>query len=212
VLALLGLGNPGSAYRNSRHNAGFLLLDRIVGGESIPDAVISRNGREAFRRFAHARSDPRRGLVAVEAEGELNGVSFVLVKPATFMNESGRAVASLMTRGVIRDLSELLVVVDDVDLPVGKIRLRPEGSAGGHNGLRSIIRHVGTNAFARLRIGVGPRPVGDEMVDHVLGSFRPEEYEQFNTTLDIAAQVAAAWITGGIVSAHNIISRLTATT
>jgi len=211
LLTIVGLGNPGAAYRKTRHNTGFMLLDGIIEGKYIGDARIARHGSEAFLRFGLARSTARRTRLTLEVEGEFGGNRFVLVKPTTFVNESGKAVTSLMTRNVLGDVSELMVVVDDVDLPVGRIRLRAKGSAGGHNGLKSIIGHLGTNEFARLRIGVGPRPGVGGIVDHVLGAFRPEEWETLETALDTASQVVAAWIVGKIEEAQNTYSRLTAT-
>jgi len=139
-------------------------------------------------------------------EGELEGISFVLVKPVTYMNESGRAITSLMTRGIIKHLDELLVVMDDVDLETGCVRLREKGSAGSHNGLRSIVSALGTGDFARLRIGVGPRPEGGEMVDYVLGSFRPEEIEPLNYSLNIASKCIESWIAGGMARARDELS------
>ena len=133
-----------------------------------------------------------------------------LVKTTTFMNESGKAVTSLKTRGIIKDHSEFLVVVDDVDLDVGSIRLREKGSAGGHNGLKSIINNLGTDKFLRLRIGVGPRPDGSEIIDYVLSSFRPDESELFEESLLKASGIIEAWITGGYVSAQNKVSRIDA--
>jgi PTH1 family peptidyl-tRNA hydrolase len=140
-------------------------------------------------------------------EGELSGIPFLLVKPTTFMNESGRAVTSLITRGVVKDISELLVVVDDVDLDVGRVRMREKGSAGTHNGLKSIVGSLGSGDFQRIKIGVGPRPDGSEMVDYVLGRFRPDEYEPLSGSLEIAAQCVEAWIAGGMERARIELSR-----
>jgi PTH1 family peptidyl-tRNA hydrolase len=129
------------------------------------------------------------------------------VKPLTFMNESGRAVTSLRTRGVIRELSELLVVSDDVDLELGSVRFRERGSAGGHNGLASIIDALGTGEFARLRIGVGPRPAGAEMVEYVLAEFGPGERDLLEPALVSGARAVAAWVDGGVEEARRELER-----
>jgi peptidyl-tRNA hydrolase, PTH1 family len=208
VLAVVGLGNPGAAYRNTRHNAGFMVLDGMAEGRYGEGISIRQSGMDAIRtafgigdRFRKAT-----GLL-VKLEAEHAGKSFLLVKPATFMNESGKAVTSLKTRGLIKDLSELLVVVDDVDLELGKVRFREKGSAGGHNGMKSIIGALGSQEFARLRIGVGPRPSGADMVDYVLGTFRPEERAALEPALELAARVVLAWVNGGAGEALGTLER-----
>lgn len=211
MLTVVGLGNPGAAYRKTRHNAGFMLLDEIHDGRLMRGAIfhssgsgISKKKTDSKRKFKNL-SGP---AVYVASEGELSGKKFLLVKPTTFMNESGKAFASLVTRGNIKDLSELLVIVDDVDLEIGTVRLREKGSAGGHNGLRSVIDHLGTTEFMRLKIGVGPRPEGSEMIDYVLGTFRPEEFERYEQSLQDASNVVEAWITGGYENANIAVSLL----
>lgn len=196
---VVGLGNPGTTYRYTRHNAGFMVLDHLAEGGCGLTAVY--RGSEGKNPFAKTRGP------FLSLEGELSGVPFLLVKPATFMNESGRAVASLVTRGNIHDPGDLLVVLDDVDLGLGRLRFRERGSAGGHNGLKSIIEAFGTEEFARLRIGTGPRPGGDEMVDYVLSSFRPEEFEMLNQSIVCASRCVEAWITGGIERAKEELSK-----
>lgn len=184
-----------------------MLLDGIVSGRfpAFGDARMMRGGalsrifrkKPAFRKT----SGPFR-----EIEGEEHGVRFRLVKPETYVNDTGRAIASLQTRGVFRSLSELLVVFDEVDLEVGSVRLRARGSSGGHNGMKSIIGQLGTGDFPRLRIGVGPRPDGADLVDYVLSSFTPAEYERFEQSLELASRVVGTWITEGIESAYNVLS------
>ena len=209
MLTVIGMGNPGPAYSKSRHNAGFMLLDGILECRFIKGAIFKRSGLDALRNFFGSRSKLKKTSGPFKKiEGEISGKRFLLVKPTTYMNESGKALASLITRGIIKDHSELLVVVDDVDLDLGSIRLREKGSAGGHNGLKSIITHLGTNEFARLRIGVGPRPGGSEIVNYVLSSFSPEEWELLEKSLSEASEVVEGWITGGYESAQNIISRI----
>ena len=206
MLTIIGMGNPGEAYKKTRHNAGFMLLDGILESRFIEGVVFHQTGLESIKSFfSTKRKFKKTSGPFVNIAGELSGKRFLLVKPTTYMNESGRAFASLKTRNIIKDLSEVLVVIDDVDLNVGTVRLRQSGSAGGHNGLKSIINHLGNDEFSRLRIGVGPRPNGSEMVDYVLSVFRPEEYEIFKKSLYTAAKVVEAWIKGGFASAQNIL-------
>lgn len=157
---LVGLGNPGPRYAQTRHNVGFLVLERMASA-----------GGQSFRHQGRLH-----GLVAELGVGPDR---IRLLMPQTFMNDSGRSVrAALDWFGFRAD--QVLVIVDDMDLPLGRLRLRASGSAGGHNGLRSIIQHLGSQEFARLRIGIGP-PVGDprdrkqQAVAHVLGSFSASE-------------------------------------
>lgn len=149
---VVGLGNPGPEYLFTRHNVGFLVLDAWVDEEGKP--------------FREERA--RSSQLAVLDSGER------LVKPMTYMNESGKAVAAWLD-WLKLTVADLLVIVDDVALPMGQIRLRPEGSHGGHNGLKSIERHLGTTAYARLRCGVDAVPPGWAMERWVLSRFRPEE-------------------------------------
>ncbi|MEB3242257.1 MAG: aminoacyl-tRNA hydrolase [Cyanobacteriota bacterium] len=157
---VVGLGNPGNQYANTRHNVGFLALEHLAAETG-----------ERFRVQSKLH-----GLLASVAVG---GQPLRLLMPQTFMNDSGRSVrASLDWFGLHTD--QVLVLVDDMDLPLGRLRLRASGSAGGHNGLRSIIQHLGTQDFARLRIGIGA-PMGDpserksRTVGHVLGAFSTSE-------------------------------------
>ena len=209
MLTVVGMGNPGPAYSKTRHNAGFMLLDGILEGRFSKKAVFKKSGLDSLRTLFGSGSKLKKTSGPFnKIEGEISGKRFTLVKPTTYMNESGKALASLITRGIIKNHSELLVIVDDVDLDLGLIRLREKGSAGGHNGLKSVITHLGTNEFARLRIGVGPRPGGSEMVNYVLSSFRPEEWELLEKSLSQASEVVEGWITGGYESAQNTMSRI----
>lgn len=209
MLTVVGLGNPGAAYDKTRHNVGFMLIDRILENRIISNMSFPPRGLDFSRRFFASRAKFKKtSRLFLSIRGEIEGKSFYMVKPTTFMNESGKALTSLKTRGIFKDLSEVLVIVDDVDLVAGRIRLRPGGSAGGHNGLKSIINHLGTDEFARLRIGIGPRPNGDEIVEYVLGTFKPEEKKIINTTLEKAAHVVGAFITGGYENALTVFSGL----
>lgn len=166
---LVGLGNPGSTYANTRHNVGFMALERLASREGV---VFRQNGK-------------LRGLLADLRQGEHR---LRLLMPTTFMNESGGAIrATLDWFGLQPD--QLLVLVDDMDLPLGRLRLRREGSAGGHNGLRSTIEQLGTQQFARLRIGIGapaadPALRRERTISHVLGRFSAAEQPVLNAVLD----------------------------
>jgi peptidyl-tRNA hydrolase, PTH1 family len=207
LLTVVGLGNPGQKYKKTKHNTGFMLLDGIIDGRFMSSAQFNQSGLAGFKSIFGIKGKFKKTTGPfVKIEGSLYSKRFLLIKPTTFMNESGKAFASLKTRGLIKDFSELLVVVDDVDLTTGTIRLRDKGSAGGHNGLKSIINHLGTNEFPRLRIGVGPRPDGREMVDYVLGSFHPDEFDALEESLKDASEVVEGWISGGYKEAQNIIS------
>ena len=157
---LVGLGNPGDRYSDTRHNVGFLALDRLAAAEQTP---FRQQGR-LHGLLADVGSGPRR---------------LRLLKPQTYMNESGRSIRAALDWFRLRP-DQILVIVDDMDLPLGRLRLRASGSAGGHNGLRSTIAHLGSEAFARLRIGIGP-PAGEpaerkaRTISHVLGRFSTEE-------------------------------------
>src|SRR5580704_10822274 len=152
--AIVGLGNPGAKYRGTRHNIGFAVVDELA------------------RRWAVTfEAAPADALIARWRPADAGPV--LLVKPLTFMNASGEAIGALGRYFKI-DIGDLLIVVDEVQLPLGKIRARARGSAGGHNGLKSIIAHLG-DEFSRLRVGVGRGPEGAGLADHVLSRFEPDE-------------------------------------
>lgn len=178
---LVGLGNPGSKYEGTRHNIGFELIDRMAEG-----------GTRA--RFT-------RKFDSLVAEAEIDFRRVTLLKPETFMNLSGRAVAQAL-RFYKLDPADLLVVCDDLSLPLGKLRIRGGGSDGGQKGLRDIAAHLGTETFARLRIGIGERgPV--DAADFVLSRFRPAERPVIDDALILAAQSVAVWTTQGLDAAMN---------
>ena len=149
---IVGLGNPGKEYEFTRHNVGFRVVDLLAKRWQIEMST------EKFHAWFG------RGMIREDQA--------VLLKPTTFMNRSGRAVLAAVRFYQLEE-PDLVTILDDVALELGRLRMRRQGSAGGHNGLQSIISHLGTSEFARLRIGVGPRPEREEMVDHVLGAFRP---------------------------------------
>ena len=175
---VVGLGNPGKNYAGTRHNVGFMALDRLA-----------RHWGSAFKL-----DKARKGEMA-------SGPGVLLVKPQTFMNESGLCVGPLARFFKIPP-EQVFVVYDDIAFPLGTMRLRPGGSAGGHNGMKSLIAHLGTDKFPRLRIGIGGTG-GKEMVAHVLGDFRPDEREILETTLDRAEEEMLCVIQNGIEAAAN---------
>lgn len=174
---IVGLGNPGPRYRHTRHNIGFMVVERVAIGLG---SVFSREKFDAKL-----------------AEGAWQSEKVMLLKPMIFMNRSGQAVAQA-SKNSIQSLADLLVVADDVNLPLGKVRLRASGSAGGHNGLKSIIENIGSQEFARLRIGVGENTEQGDLSDHVLGSFRPEDKTQVEEMVDRGAEAVLCFITHGI--------------
>ncbi len=179
---IVGLGNPGLKYRRTRHNLGYRVVEALAE---------QREGRFRRGRF--------NGL---EAEVLLGKERVLLVKPLTFMNLSGECVAAAL-RYYQTPLEDLLVVFDDVNLDLGRLRLRPGGSAGGHNGLESIIKHLHTEAFSRLRLGVGRPPEWMDMMSYVLGVFPKNEQKPIQEALDRAVLAAETWAYYGIDEAMN---------
>lgn len=178
---IVGLGNPGPKYAGTRHNVGFDVVDYLAAG---PGCSAFREKFEAF--------------VAELKEGD---ETILLVKPLTFMNLSGRAVRAALDFYKL-PLDQVLVVCDDFNLPLGKLRVRAKGSHGGQNGLRNIQDQLGTDAYARLRIGVGQPNPGDA-VDHVLSRFKPGEKKAVEDAIATAAQAALVWVRQGTEAAMN---------
>lgn len=172
-----GLGNPGRAYDATRHNVGFEVLDLL--------------GRRHGLAFGASRAS------AVEAKWRVGDDLVLLVKPLTFMNLSGEAVAALCRYYRI-EIADVLIVCDDVNLPVGRLRARASGSEGGHNGLRSVAEHLGTTAYARLRIGVGRGDTRRELADHVLAQFAPEELAGMQDAVARSADAVESWVVHGL--------------
>lgn len=186
LFVVLGLGNPGETYARTRHNLGFMVVRNLVGAHGIKE------------RKGHP--------LALLNHGEVVGVPVLLARPRTFMNLSGRAAAWLQQSRQVPP-ERMLVVVDDMSLPLGQIRLRPRGSAGGHNGLKSIIGELGTSEFPRLRLGIGAAPQGVDSADYVLNDFLPEEVETVATTISEACSCVEAWITEGVDRAMSRFNR-----
>ncbi|MGD8485278.1 MAG: aminoacyl-tRNA hydrolase [Chloroflexota bacterium] len=172
---VVGLGNPGSRYARTRHNIGWMVLDRL-----------------ADRHGAAGRAKERDA--SATARGRIGDDELILVKPLTYMNESGRALRKVLARERV-PLEDVLVVVDDMDLPFGRLRMKAKGSAGGHNGLRSIIAELGTESFARLRLGIGAPKGG--AISHVLGDFEHAEQRHLDLILDAAADAVELWAERG---------------
>ena len=175
---VVGLGNPGSEYRDTRHNVGFLVADEIARRWRLSDAW-----REKF--------------AALHVRTTVGDQAVIVAKPLTFMNLSGQAVAGLAAFYQI-DPVDVLVVTDDVALPLGRLRARPEGGAGGHNGLKSIIQHLGTQAFPRVRVGVGRGDDRRDLADYVLGRFEAGERETVSAAVLRAADAAERFLSDGI--------------
>lgn len=182
---IVGLGNPGSEYEGTRHNVGFLLVDKLAA-----DAGVTVKRREC------------RSLVG---SAVIEGERAKLVKPQTFMNLSGEAVACLGAKGELDEVGKSLIVIsDDLALPFGTIRLRARGSAGGHNGLKSIIASLGTNEFMRLRIGIQPDHPVSEARKFVLDEFAPAERRALKEILDRSADAVRSVLREGIVKAMSL--------
>lgn len=179
IKLIVGLGNPGARYARSRHNVGFMIAEQWAR--------------------AHDWEFARQRFNAQLAEGNIGETRVMIAKPQTFMNLSGNAVSKLVRFYKIA-LSDLLVVYDDLDLPLGKLRLRPKGNAGGHHGMESIIAQLGTSDFPRLRVGIG-RPQPDADIDHVLGAFSDAELAVMEETFRRAVQAIETWLREGIDAA-----------
>ena len=188
MIILAGLGNPGRKYEKTRHNAGFDTIDLIAEKYGI------RIGTEKFR-----------GLCGT---GLIDGKKVMLLKPQTFMNLSGECIGAACAYYGTDPVTGLVVICDDINLPPGRLRIRTKGSAGGHNGLKNIIACLGTQEFARIRIGVGSSGE-DGLVDFVLGRFTPADREIMEKSYARAAEAAAAMVTRDIQSVMNEYNRST---
>jgi PTH1 family peptidyl-tRNA hydrolase len=184
VFLIVGLGNPGADYARTRHNAGFLLVEKL--------AAQWRCDWVAERKFS-----------ARVCRAERDGRVILLAEPQTFMNLSGEAVGALMRFYQVPP-GRILVAVDDADLPLGQIRLRPEGGTGGHHGLESVTQHVGSRGYPRLRIGIGRQNEEREITGHVLGKFGAAEKTLLEKVLDRAAGQLECWLADGIQKAMSL--------
>ena len=188
---IVGLGNPGREYAATRHNVGWWLIDHLAD----------------VWHFDGWKKDS----VAHVANGTVNGVKVRLVKPQTFMNLSGQALKTYVRRPFWSAATDLLIVVDEVQIPVGRFRIRARGSAGGHNGLKSVEHSLGTRDYARLRIGVGPseerKGVYKDLADFVLSSFARDEKEDVLALLPQLTATAETWLKDGVEKAMNLHNR-----
>lgn len=172
---IVGLGNIGTRYDETRHNTGFMVVDQLARDYHLG-------------AFTHLKQE------AVAVSGVINGEKVMLVKPTTFMNDSGRAVGPLVDYYDI-DLDDLVIVNDDLDMPVGKVRLKTHGASGGHNGLKSIISALGTKNFNRVKVGID-HPQHGTVVSHVLGKFSKDERPKFDQAVEQAEHALEDWING----------------
>jgi PTH1 family peptidyl-tRNA hydrolase len=179
---IAGLGNPGSEYEHTRHNIGFEVIDSLSKAYRLPLDKLKFN--------------------AQFGKGKIEGIDVLLVKPLTYMNLSGEALSPIMNFYQI-PIEDILIVYDDLDLPIGKIRLREKGSAGGHNGMKSIIQHLGSSDFKRIRVGIG-RPIGREkVIDYVLKRFSKEDQPTVDTSIDQARKACEEWLTTPFLKVMN---------
>lgn len=185
---IVGLGNIGDEYADTRHNCGFMVVDRL-----LKNVAAERGEKPTFVLYRHA----------YRAEIKLKGRSLVLIRPTTYMNLSGKAVQFWMQKEKI-PLENLLVIVDDIALPVGKIRMKKQGSNGGHNGLKNIEELIHTANYARLRVGVGSNFGQGHQIDYVLGRFTSEEQSLLEPALDHAVDAVKAFVTLGPDRAMNM--------
>jgi len=185
-----GLGNPGSRYETTRHNVGFMTLDRLARELGV-----------AFRRA------PMRGAPAMAARARRDGIDAVLLKPHTYMNLSGLAVRAAASYYGVGPES-IIVVYDDLDLEVGRIRIRARGSSGGHRGMRSVIDEMGTEEIVRVRIGIGRPPPWEDSADYVLSSFVPEELPLMSDAITNAAKAILCIMAEGVEAAQTEFNRI----
>ena len=183
---IVGLGNPGREYEHTRHNAGFDAIDVLAG-----------------KLGAEGKEKKHKGLCG---KGMIAGEKVILLKPQTFMNLSGESVRAAADFYKI-DAEHMIVLYDDIDLDVGKLRVRAKGSAGGHNGIKNIIAHMGTQEFPRVRIGVGAKPDRMDLADYVLGRFSQVERPVMEDAFEEAAEAAIAVVEDGIDAAMNRFNR-----
>lgn len=176
------MGNPGQKYAGTRHNVGFDCIDYIANELGITLDQSKFKG--------------------MFGKGVINGEKLILLKPLTYMNLSGESVRPLMDYFDI-DVEDVVIIYDDMDLPVGKIRLRQKGSAGGHNGIKSLIQHLGTPEFKRIRVGVDRPQNGESIVNYVLGTYRQEEREHVKESIIQSSKAVEAWTTKTFLEVMN---------
>ena len=183
MFLIVGLGNPGKQYEHTRHNIGFDVMDALAEKYNIS---ISEKKHKALC-----------------GKGVINGVKVVLAKPQTYMNLSGESVAELVNYYKMDPEEEMIVIYDDISLAPGNLRIRKKGSAGGHNGIKNIIAHLGTQEFPRIKVGVGDKPPRMDLADYVLSRFSKEDREKMEQAFKDAAEAVEVMITEGADAAMN---------
>jgi len=186
MILIVGLGNPGREYANTRHNIGFRVIDKLADLHNIP-----------LNQKKHK---------AIYGSGYIEGQKVILAQPQTYMNLSGESVRELVDFYKIEP-EEIIVIFDDISLDVGQLRLRKKGSAGGHNGIKNIIAHLNSQDFPRIKVGVGEKPAGWDLKDHVLGAFPKEQESLVKESIENAAEACKCMISEGIESAMNIYNQ-----
>ena len=184
MFVIVGLGNPTAQYEGTRHNAGFDVIDVLA---------------EKYNISVDARKFCGKGVIA--------GQKVLLVKPQTYMNLSGESVGGIVNYYKIDPESDLLVIYDDISLDVGQLRIRKKGSAGGHNGIKSIIAHLGTTVFPRIKVGVGEKPKNYDLADYVLGHFSKQERELMEEGYEHASDAVEQIVQGEIEAAMNVFNK-----
>ena len=192
MFIIAGLGNPGKDYKNTRHNIGFDVIDLIAEKHNI--SVIEKKHK------------------AIIGKGVIDGYKVILVKPQTYMNLSGESLREIIDYYKVDPESELIVISDDISLNPGNIRIRKKGSAGGHNGLKSIIQHLGTDAFMRVKMGVGEKPKGYDLADYVLGHFTGDERKIMDEAAKSAEEAVRLMMQGDTDTAMNKFNTKSTTT
>lgn len=184
---IVGLGNPGRQYEKTRHNMGFDTIDYLIEKYNVPQSGVKFN--------------------AMYGKGMIGSEKVILMKPLSFMNLSGGPVREMLNFFKLDPATQLIVVYDDIDLAPGQIRVRRQGSAGGHNGMKDIIRQIGTQTFARVKVGVGAKPQGWDLADYVLGRFSDADRKLVDEAIEKAADAVAKIAGGDIDAAMNAYNR-----
>ena len=180
---IVGLGNPGRQYEATRHNMGFDVIDKLVEEYNVPQSGVKFN--------------------AMYGKGRIGGQPVILMKPLSYMNLSGGPVRDMANYFKIDPETEMIVIYDDIDLEPGQLRIRKQGSAGGHNGIKNIIAQIGTQVFKRVKVGVGEKPKGYDLADYVLGHFSKEERAVMEDAFECAAEAAVCMMNDSMEHAMN---------
>lgn len=186
---VVGLGNPGRQYEATRHNMGFDVIDRLVEEHGIPQGGVKFN--------------------AMYGKGLIGGEQALLMKPLSYMNLSGGSVRDMANYFKIDPETEMIVIYDDIDLEPGQLRIRKQGSAGGHNGIKDLIKQLGTQKFVRIKVGVGAKPQGWDLADHVLGRFSTQERKAVDEAQERAARAVEKILSEGVDAAMNEFNKKT---